>query len=359
MPVMSESPVAGAPEPAPAEPAQAEAAPAETVLDETGLAETGLAETGLAETGRVPVVSPPPPPPPPAGMPPAGLPGGPEPSAGGGRVPSGAIPGGAAPGGAAPGWAGGGSARNAAYAGYRLEYERIPEATFDPLGNRRFLICLVRQASVFLMIYAIGAFITGIPVFILSLLGLFFLGIIWYVCAVLIALGLFIAFLVIPVPALLSEWKYLIDDKGAAGQATLGHIYYALQRRRTPLDSAGLRRLGLPGGESRDYLELRRGIFTGYISCFAQGNDLFVSWTFWLKLTPARFAWMLITRVFQEITQRGNDLYVTLRYESAKAMRESMHSAAHEGIDVATGLLAAGGTADLSALAVSTTPFSG
>lgn len=287
-------------------------------------------------------------------MPPRVLPAVPEPPASGGRVPNGAVPGGAVPGGA-----GGGSARNAAYAGHRLEYERIPEASFDPLGNRRFLICLARQASVFMVIYAIGAFITGIPVFILSLLGLFFLGIIWYVCAVLIALGLFIAFLVIPVPALLSEWKYLIDDKGAAGQATLGHIYYALQRRRTPLDSAGLRRLGLPGGESRDYLELRRGIFTGYISCFAQGNDLFVSWTFWLKLTPARFAWMLITRVFQEITQRGNDLYVTLRYESAKAMRESMHSAAHEGIDVATGLLAAGGTADLSALAVSTTPFTG
>jgi hypothetical protein len=191
----------------------------------------------------------------------------------------------------------------------------------------------------------------------LSLLGLFFLGIIWNVCAVIIAIGLFIAFLVIPVPALLSEWKYLLDDKGAAWQATLGHIYYALQRRRTPLDSAGLRRLGLPGGESRDYLELRRGIFTGYISCFAQGNDLFVSWTFWLKLTPARWLWMLITRVFQEVTQRGNDLYVTLRYESAKAMRESMHSAAREGIDVASGLQAAGGTADLSALAVSTTQF--
>ena len=275
----------------------------------------------------------------------------PEPLAGTGRVPNGAIPGGV------PGGAGGGHSRNVAYTGHRLQYERTPETSFDPLVNRRFLMCLWRQATVFCAIYAIGAFITGIPVFILSLLGLVFLGIIWDVCAVLIAIGLFIAWLVIPVPALLSEWKYLVDDKGAAWQATLGHIYYALQRRRTPLDSAGLRRLGLPGGESRDYLELRRGIFTGYISCFAQGNDLFVSWTFWLKLTPARWLWMLITRVFQEVTQRGNDLYVTLRYESAKAMRESMHSAAREGIDVASGLQAAGGTADLSALAVSTTQF--
>lgn len=311
------------------------------------------ADSAMAETARVPVVAPPPP-----GQGPE-TPGfvasGPRLAmspASDGRTPAGAIPVGLFPGGV-DGYA----LRNASYAGRRLEYEKTPEPSFDPLVNRRFLICLWRQAVVFATIYGIGAFITGVPTFILSVLGLFFLGVIWYVCAVIIAIALFIVFLVIPVPALLSEWKYLVEDKGAAWQATLGHIYYALQRRRTPLDSAGLRRLNLPGGETRDYLELRRGIFTGYISSFAQGGDLFVSWTFWLKLTPARWLWMLITRVFQEIFQRGNDLYVTLRYESAKAMRESMHSAAQEGMDVASGLLAAHGTADLSALAVSTTQF--
>ncbi len=334
-------------------------------------------EPAMAETARVPVVAPPPPPGPgvsaagpgasaprPGG--PAPGPGGPAagpgasgpqpvmavPAAGNGRMPPGAIPVSAFPDGT-DGYA----SRNAFYAGHRLEFERTPEPSFDPLVNRRFLVCLWRQAGVFAMIYVIGAIITGVPALVLSLLGLFFLGLIWNVCAIIVAIALIVVFLVIPVPALLSEWKYLVDDKGAAGQATLGHIYYALQRRRTPLDSAGLRRLNLPGGETRDFLELRRGIFTGYISSFAQGNDLFVSWTFWLRLTPARWLWMLITRVFQEVFQRGNDLYVTLRYESAKAMRESMHSAAREGIDVASGLLAAPGTADLSALAVSTTQF--
>jgi hypothetical protein len=311
----------------------------------------------MAETARVPVVSLPPPG---AAAPGPGAPvsGAPEPQpVMPPRASDSAMPGGVTGAGPFPGGVDGYVSRNAFYAGQRLEYERTPEPSFDPLVNRRFLICLWRQAGVFAMTYGIAAFITGVPAFILSLLGLFFLGIIWYACAVIIGIALFIAFLVIPVPALLSEWKYLVDDKGAAWQATLGHIYFALQRRRTPLDSAGLRRLSLPGGENRDYLELRRGIFTGYISSFAHGGDLFVSWTFWLKLTPARWLWMLITRVLAEVFQRGNDLYVTLRYESAKAMRESMHSAAQEGIDVASGLLAAPGTADLSVLAVSTTQF--
>src|SRR5258708_4586120 len=219
---------------------------AEAVVADTVLTETVLADTVLAETVRVPVVTPPAPPgaPPGAALPlgapgpspgahpgaPGLLPAVPEPLASDGRVPNGAVPGGA----------GGGHSRNATYTGHRLQYERTPETSFDPLVNRRFLICPWRQAAVFFTIYTIGAFITGIPVFILSLLGLFFLGIIWNVCAVIIAIGLFIAFLVIPVPALLSEWKYLIDDKGAAWQATLGHIYSPLHRPPTPLNTPRL-----------------------------------------------------------------------------------------------------------------------
>jgi hypothetical protein len=64
---------------------------------------------------------------------------------------------------------------------------------------------------------------------------------------------------------------------------------------------------------------------------------------------------MVVARIWDVITQRGNDLYVTLRYESAKALRESMHSAVREGIDVAAGRVAAQGQGSLQAVAVSTT----
>ena len=96
-----------------------------------------------------------------------------------------------------------------------------------------------------------------------------------------------------------------------------------------------VRRLKLPQGESRDYLELRRGLFMGFISCFGYGQDLYVGWTFYLRVSPLRWLLMALARVWQTLMRRGTDLYVTLRYDSARAMREAMHSVAREGIDVA------------------------
>jgi hypothetical protein len=40
---------------------------------------------------------------------------------------------------------------------------------------------------------------------------------------------------------------------------------------------------------------------------------------------------------------RGSDLYIALRYDYARAMRETMHSATREGVDVAIGRMAAQG----------------
>jgi hypothetical protein len=48
---------------------------------------------------------------------------------------------------------------------------------------------------------------------------------------------------------------------------------------------------------------------------------------------------MVIARIWQSITAKGTDIFTTLRYDSARAMREAMHSAAREGLDVAAGTL--------------------
>jgi hypothetical protein len=99
----------------------------------------------------------------------------------------------------------------------------------------------------------------------------------------------------------------------------------------------------LPGEGVRDYLELRRGLFAGYVACFPYGRDLYVGWTFWIRLSPFRWFCMIIARIWQSFTNKGSDLYTSLRYDSARAMRETMHSAAREGIDVAIGQTAAQG----------------
>jgi MFS family permease len=234
---------------------------------------------------------------------------------------------------------------NAAYLGSRLRYEQQPEQPFDPIANNRYLRAVLARAGMYALIYFMGAFVGGI---FFAIAGLAVLGaarglLLYWICGILIAIAMLCMFWLLPVPALLSEWKLTVDGKAAASPTVFEHIVWTLRRHETPLDSAQVRRLRLPREGSRDYLELRRDLFTGFIGCFAWGQDLYVGWTFWLKLSPFRALCMRIARIWQSATGRGNELYSTLRYDSARAMREAMHSTAREGIDVAVGQLAAQG----------------
>jgi hypothetical protein len=226
---------------------------------------------------------------------------------------------------------------NAQYLGLRLQYDKEPEGSFDPLGNPRLLVQFFRHALQYFVLYFLGGFVTVIVLLFLHLLRLpvgvaVTFGLIG---AVLTAIVFGCLYWLLPVPALLSEWKFFVEDKAAAAAVTFEHITWTLGRHETPLDMIQVRRLKLPQGESRDYLELRRGLFTGFISCFAYGQDLYVGWTFYLRVSPLRWLLMALARVWQTLMRRGTDLYVTLRFDSARAMREAMHSVAREGIDVA------------------------
>jgi hypothetical protein len=306
-----------------------------------------------------PAVPPPPPAPtpPPQGPPPQG----PPPAAV--RQPSGARSAGSPapassgrPSGLSAGAAVGEATPNSTYLGTRLLYEQVPEGSFDPLANTRYVFYLGRQALVFWAIYTVLWIVFLVISGLLALVtkASFFLEL-FGIGDALATLAFFIAFLVIPIPVQLSEWKFLVDDKGAARPIVFEHIIAAFRRRNTPVDALGIRRLSIPGGITRDYLEIRRGIFTGMISCFDEGSDLYVGWTFWLRMSPLKFFLLRIQRMWHELTQRANELYITLRYESAKALREAMHGAAREGIDVATGLIEAEGHGISATLLVSST----
>ena len=228
---------------------------------------------------------------------------------------------------------------NAQYLGLRLIYDKEPEASFDPLGNPRLLVQFVRHALQYFALYFLCGFVSVIVLLFLHLLGLSVgiavtLGVLG---AVLTAIVLGCLFWLLPVPALLSEWKFSVDDKAAAAPVAFEHITWAIRRRATPLDLIQVRHLNLAGGQGRDYLELRRALFTGFISCFAYGQDLYVGWTFYLRISPLRYLLMALARAWQTLKRQGTDLYVTLRFDYARAMREAIHSVAREGIDVAIG----------------------
>jgi hypothetical protein len=240
---------------------------------------------------------------------------------------------------------------NAQYLGNRLGYEKTPEASFDPVGSPRVLGVFVSKAFLYLLVYLVAAALFAV------ILGLWAasghpagaLGT-WLTGGFVAAIALFALFMLLKVPVLLSEWKFFVDDKGAAAGPTIEHIAWSLQRRQTPLDGMSVRRVRR-SGVSRDYLEVRRSLFTGLISCFPYGEDLFVGWTFWLEISPIRYL-LLGIQAMARGTGKGGGLASALRYDYAAAMREAIHSAAREGVDVAAGQLAPQGQGSVAAMPI-------
>jgi hypothetical protein len=217
--------------------------------------------------------------------------------------------------------------------------------SLDPLANSRFFGQLARR---FALYFAVSGAI-GFALFVLASIitvsdgGFAALGNgggAFSAAAIidsLITAALMAMFLFMPVPALLGQWSRMLTFQAPAAGSALDHVWRALDRHATPHDNLGLRTLTPPGEERHDYLELRRGYFAGYVSCFPHGHDLYVGWTFWIYISPVRFFLVRIGRRFQDYTGRGNDMHQTLRYEPARATIAALHTCTLEGVDIATG----------------------
>lgn len=233
---------------------------------------------------------------------------------------------------------------NSTYLGQRLLYEKPPEPSFDPIRNTRWMAQALLHAALFWFFW----FVTGFVFFVLCILllvvsrssaifGLYAVG------AIVSGIAFTLIWFFRPLPAVLSEWKFAVDDKGAAETTAFEHIAWSFGQRQTPVKSVRIRRISQPGVPTRDYLEVKDGIFSGYVSCFAYGNDLYIGWTFWLYLSPFRWLLVWFRTIYLTFTLRGSELYGTLRYDSARAMREALHAACREGVDVAAGEIEARG----------------
>lgn len=267
---------------------------------------------------------------------------------------------------AAPSAAASPSGANDAYMGARLQYRVPPEPSFDPLGNAKFLGQMGMRAALYGLAYALGTTVLGILFLLTNFEGIFgsltssssvsefgtaapspgingfgnFLIVVWF----LFVLVLIICFWLLKIPIQLSEWKLTVDGKATAAPSVFGHITAVLYERRTPIAPMRVHRFRLPKtATAKDYLELNSDIFYGYVACFPYGTDLYIGWTFWSKLSPFRYVVMFVTRLWQSLFNRGSDLHVSLRYDSARALREVIHSTTREGVDVAIGYIEARG----------------
>ncbi len=218
-------------------------------------------------------------------------------------------------------------------------------ATLDPLSNSRFLWQLARRFGLYFVVSSVIDFVLFVLAFIITVSdggfpalangGGAFSAV--EIIDLLITAALMAMFLFMPVPALLGQWSRVLTFQAPAAASALERVRQALEHHATPHDNLGLRTLTPPGEERRDYLELRRGYFAGYVSCFPHGHDLYVGWTFWIYISPVRLFLMRIGRRFQDYTGRGNDMHQTLRYEPARATIAALHTCTLEGVTAATG----------------------
>ena len=237
----------------------------------------------------------------------------------------------------------------------RLSYADVTgEPTFDPLRNTRFGWQLARRGALFFLLgYAIDSVITLLCFLVTLASGSYAASLVTgslpgpliagFVLSALVQVVLLVIYLTQPVPALMAQWSRLLGFHAGAADIAFEHITQAMRRHNTPCDSLRTRRLTPPGEGRRSYLELRRGVFAFYISCFAHGNDLYCGWTFWIYMSPLRWFMLKISRQIEDWTGRGNDMYQTLRYELTRAMIAAAHSSTQEGIEFAIRALDPGG----------------
>jgi hypothetical protein len=260
------------------------------------------------------------------------------------------------------------SAANDMYMGQRLRYSVPPEPTFDPLGSPRFIVQVLLRAALYAMTYAAGWTVVALLFLVTNFHalsspftdssnnisefsgaataapspGINGFGDFLIVVFFLFSLALVICFWFLKIPIQLSEWKLTVEGRAGAAPTVFSHIAAVLYERGTPIAPLRAQRFQVPAG-ARDYLELNSYIFYGYVACFGYGQDLYIGWTFWSKLSPIRYVFMFLGRLWQSLFNRGSDLHVSLRYDSARALRETIHSATREGVDVAIDRLAARG----------------
>ena len=208
----------------------------------------------------------------------------------------------------------------------------------DPVRNARYLASVLRQAGLFAGVYLLTETALWLYLLLSRAAGTT-LGpalrletdSLW-----LVALVLAILFWLIPVPALLTEWSLLIEQGSEAAQLAFEQINSAFGTHGAPLDSQRVRTVSRHGEDDREYLELRRGHFRGYISCFVHGADLYAGWTFWLYMSPLCLLMMVIGRNIRDATSRGKAIQRSLRFESARALVAAIHAATLAGIDAAS-----------------------
>ena len=237
---------------------------------------------------------------------------------------------------------------NQTYLGLRLSYTDAG-TNFDPLNNPEYQRALVGQFMAAVSAWVIGSValflvfgLAGIYQQISYSAGSFYgegsgtspVFVVWVLLSNVWSLGLACLFWLRKLPVQMTEWMLTVDGQAGSARPALDHMYAIIAARQTPVRSLRVIQVNRSGRGVRDYLQVDDQLFTGFVSSFGYGADLFIGWTFWLNLSPGRWLWLHFLRL---VKGNGQGIYGSLVYDEPKALREVLHSAVRQGVDMATG----------------------
>jgi hypothetical protein len=215
--------------------------------------------------------------------------------------------------------------------------------SLDPLENAGYFRRILLHAILVALVWALGS----ILILALGAIAFFGFNYVSIITGVLLAAAWWVVmacvFWLRKLQRQVAGCNFLIEDKADVATLTFTHVVWAFNRRGTPVNSCRVRRFSGAGQGRREVLEVQRGIFYGLVSCFASGEDLYIGWTYWLCLSPARWLMHWLRRFLWGFPLRHHAVHAGLRADGAEALRAALHIVVREGVEVAMGKLAAQG----------------
>lgn len=135
----------------------------------------------------------------------------------------------------------------------------------------------------------------------------------------------------------IAEWRILLEDAAPAADSAYAAIYGSLRRRQVPVTAQATRiRSDVLTPEAvNNRLVVSTGKYTAFVSVFPYGTSLYTGWTMWRRRRNAVLIWTYVKDVVAAVLGRSGVVNQMLRTETVRAMREAVHSAVREGVEVA------------------------
>lgn len=222
----------------------------------------------------------------------------------------------------------GGFDGNEVYLGQRLQYQALDPEMSGIVQPIHLLLFYTRAVLVGTVAFVVGAIFGLLLVISGDDSGIGF-GIAFVLSAIAAIWTLFI-----PYREGLSEWQLSIEDKGAQADMAFASIYSTLQARFIPVKASTRRFKSTGDSRVNNYLVLQDGDHAAYVSVFAYGSSLYVGWTLWRQRRPIKMIFRYIRESFGEAVGSQASFRAMLAANRARAMRETVHAAVREGIDL-------------------------